>query len=133
MRVALHDSEIPLARALPSGERTVRLRKGDIVTIPFQEMNRAEETWGADGAAFRPERWLDEWERGEGEGNTEDFYGGAEGTATRQRAEGKRSGERREGGRRRLPGLWSNMMTFGNGNPVSGHRACIGYRFALSE
>ena len=63
MRVAAHDCVIPLERPIvhgaweASGERVIRLRKGDIVTIPYQEMNRAEETWGEDGAEFRPERW----------------------------------------------------------------------------
>ena len=28
----------------------------------------------------------------------------------------------------RIPGVWSNVLTFLNGN-----RACIGYRFALAE
>ncbi|KAI5119364.1 hypothetical protein M0805_008519 [Coniferiporia weirii] len=32
-----------------------------------------------------------------------------------------------------IPGLWSNVLTFLNGNPVNGNRACIGYRFALAE
>jgi hypothetical protein len=32
-----------------------------------------------------------------------------------------------------IPGLYSNILTFLNGNPINGHRACIGYRFALAE
>ncbi|KAH8114681.1 cytochrome P450 [Phellopilus nigrolimitatus] len=32
-----------------------------------------------------------------------------------------------------IPGLWSNILTFLNGNPVNGNRACIGYKFALAE
>ncbi|PPQ66616.1 hypothetical protein CVT26_009377 [Gymnopilus dilepis] len=32
-----------------------------------------------------------------------------------------------------IPGLYSNTLTFLNGNPVGGNRACIGYKFALME
>ena len=41
-------------------------------------------------------------------------------------------GEKGEG-KRRVQGLWGNMLSFGGGNPVNGNRSCIGYRFALSE
>ncbi|CAK5270212.1 unnamed protein product [Mycena citricolor] len=32
-----------------------------------------------------------------------------------------------------IPGLYSSILTFLNGNPVDGNRACIGYKFALLE
>ncbi|KAK7469446.1 hypothetical protein VKT23_003917 [Stygiomarasmius scandens] len=32
-----------------------------------------------------------------------------------------------------IPGLYSNVLTFLNGNPIDGNRACIGYKFALIE
>jgi cytochrome P450 len=34
-----------------------------------------------------------------------------------------------------IPGLYSNILTFlnGNGNVADGNRACIGYKFALLE
>ena len=32
-----------------------------------------------------------------------------------------------------VPGLYAHMLTFLNGSPISGNRACIGYRFALTE
>ncbi|KAF9026096.1 cytochrome P450 [Hymenopellis radicata] len=32
-----------------------------------------------------------------------------------------------------IPGLYSNILTFLNGNPTNGNRACIGYKFALLE
>lgn len=123
MRVASQDSVIPLEQPTLSGEKVVRLRKGDIITIPYQEMNRAPETWSADGAEFKPERWL-----GDGSEQRDDDDDFDEEDRFKKTEE-----NRKEGGRKRLPGLWSNIMTFGNGNPVSGHRACIGYRFALSE
>ncbi|KJA14310.1 hypothetical protein HYPSUDRAFT_150573 [Hypholoma sublateritium FD-334 SS-4] len=34
---------------------------------------------------------------------------------------------------RAVPGLWGSTLTFLNGNPLSGNRACIGYKFALLE
>ncbi|KAJ7134340.1 cytochrome P450 [Mycena epipterygia] len=32
-----------------------------------------------------------------------------------------------------IPGLYSNTLTFLNGNPLDGNRACIGFKFALIE
>ncbi|KAJ6466379.1 cytochrome P450 [Mycena sanguinolenta] len=32
-----------------------------------------------------------------------------------------------------IPGLYSNTLTFLNGNPLDGNRACIGYKFALIQ
>ncbi|KAJ7718118.1 cytochrome P450 [Mycena maculata] len=32
-----------------------------------------------------------------------------------------------------IPGLYSNILTFLNGNPLDGNRACIGFKFALIE
>ncbi|KAJ7175393.1 cytochrome P450 [Mycena filopes] len=32
-----------------------------------------------------------------------------------------------------IPGLYANTLTFLNGNPLDGNRACIGYKFALIE
>lgn len=37
----------------------IHLRRGDIITIPIQTVNRATEFWGADAREFRPERWAD--------------------------------------------------------------------------
>ncbi|KDR82630.1 hypothetical protein GALMADRAFT_220617 [Galerina marginata CBS 339.88] len=34
---------------------------------------------------------------------------------------------------RAIPGLYANTLTFLNGNPLGGNRACIGYKFALIE
>ncbi|KAH9933274.1 cytochrome P450 [Amylocystis lapponica] len=109
MRVATADDVVPVARPFrdrAGRERTaIRVRRGDIISIPIQAMNRSREVWGADAGEFRPGRWAE------------------------AEAEGGVSGGRRAG----VPGLWGNMLTFGNGNAVNGHRACIGYRFALSE
>ncbi|KAG5639423.1 hypothetical protein H0H81_002291 [Sphagnurus paluster] len=42
-----------------SGEWSVRVAEGDIITIPIQAVNRCTRLWGADAGEFRPERWAD--------------------------------------------------------------------------
>ncbi|KZP19241.1 cytochrome P450 [Athelia psychrophila] len=69
----------------------IEIRRGDIISVPIQAVNRGEGVWGADAGVFRPER------------------------------------------RHGVPGLYAGILTFLNGNPLSGNRACIGYRFALLE
>ena len=34
---------------------------------------------------------------------------------------------------RAIPGLFANTLTFLNGNPLNGNRACIGFKFAMFE
>ena len=110
MRVATADDAIPVAAPFTDRRgrvcEAIRVRRGDIISIPIQTMNTAAAQWGADGAVFRPERWLEP-------------------------RDGDAEGERRKD--RRVQGLWGDMLTFGGGNPVNGNRSCIGYRFALSE
>ncbi|KAI0366817.1 cytochrome P450 [Pilatotrama ljubarskyi] len=110
MRVAGTDDVIPVSAPLIDRRgRTcpeIRVRRGDIISIPIQALNKSKEVWGDDAEVFRPERWT--------HGRKEKDEGGC----------GRRSA---------VQGLWGNMMTFGGGNPVNGNRSCIGYRFALSE
>ncbi|KAH8077247.1 cytochrome P450 [Cristinia sonorae] len=104
MRVAAHDNVIPLSPSLSSpSSPSIKVNKGDIISIPISALNQSVEDWGEDGRVFRPERWLHDHE---GQG-----------------------WERRS----RVQGLWGNMLTFLNGNPINGNRACIGWRFAINE
>lgn len=128
MRVAGRDDVVPVARPFVDrrgracGE--IRVRKGDIVTVPLQAMNKSREVWGEDAEVFRPERWLEgggvDGEEGEREGED----GGGQESAGKPGRGQKRAG---------APGLWGNMLTFLNGNPLNGNRACIGFRFAINE
>lgn len=119
MRVAGRDDVVPVAR--PFVDRhgcacdAIRVRRGDIVTVPMQAMNKSKEVWGEDAEVFRPERWLEGGDVDVEEG------GGSAGKLGR--------GQKRAG----APGLWGNMLTFLNGNPLNGNRACIGFRFAINE
>ncbi|CDO70484.1 hypothetical protein BN946_scf184569.g27 [Trametes cinnabarina] len=114
MRVATADDIIPIS--IPFMDRRgrrcehIQVRRGDIISIPIQTLNKNTDVWGADAEVFRPDRWLARL-------NPDDMD------------------ERpfRKGHRTAAQGLWGNMMTFGGGNPVNGNRSCIGYRFALSE
>nr|BAL05157.1 cytochrome P450 [Phanerodontia chrysosporium] len=62
MRVAAHDAAVPVGTpfrdAHGAQHAAIRLRAGDVVTLPLQAMNKARALWGADAACFRPERWL---------------------------------------------------------------------------
>lgn len=108
MRVAGADDVIPVGAPLADrhGQACphIRVRRGDIISIPIQALNKNTDVWGPDAEMFNPERWA----RGEADAE--------------ERAR-----------RAAVQGLWGNLMTFGGGNPVNGNRSCIGYRFALSE
>ncbi|KIY71740.1 cytochrome P450 [Cylindrobasidium torrendii FP15055 ss-10] len=77
---------------------SIRVKKGDIITIPIQAINKSVAFWGDDANSFRPERWAKPFWRSKS-----------------------------------IPGLYSNVMTFLNGNTTNGNRSCIGYQFALFE
>ena len=75
---------------------------------------------GDEPGGFR--RWL--------EGGEADADEDEEGEGTAREGGGKPGrGQKRAG----PPGLWGNMLTFLNGNPLNGNRACIGFRFAVNE
>ncbi len=77
---------------------TIDIKKGDIISIPIQAINRSRAIWGPDARDFKPERWADPAQS-----------------------------------RCAVPGLWSNILTFLNGNTGNGNRSCIGYKFAILE
>ncbi|TFY57970.1 hypothetical protein EVJ58_g6705 [Rhodofomes roseus] len=125
MRVAGVDDVVPVARPVIDRRgracSEIHVRKGDIITVPIQAMNKSKEVWGEDAEVFRPERWLLSGEEGESDDEGEGSSLGREGRPGR--------GQKKAG----APGLWGNMLTFGNGNPLNGNRACIGFRFAINE
>lgn len=116
MRVVAKDGVIPVSRPFTDRRgrvcNVIRVKKGDLITIPIQAMNKSTSVYGEDARNFRPERWTDV-----------------------ELAKDQNINENEQARRRRamVPGLWGNILTFGNGNPAIGNRACIGYRFALSE
>ncbi|KAN0087796.1 Cytochrome P450 [Tylopilus felleus] len=61
MRMATEDDEIPVQQPFwdKYGElnRTIKIAKHDIVTIPIQAINKSGSIWGQDAHIFRPERW----------------------------------------------------------------------------
>jgi len=62
-RIAEHDAEIPLQKPFTDKrgvlQSTIRVSKGDLVTIPIRLLNRSTELWGENANEFRPERWED--------------------------------------------------------------------------
>ncbi|KAH9980692.1 cytochrome P450 [Russula compacta] len=62
-RITMHDAEIPLQKPFTDKrgvlQNTVRLAKGDLVSIPIRLLNRSTEIWGDDANEFKPERWED--------------------------------------------------------------------------
>ncbi|KAI0267368.1 cytochrome P450 [Gloeopeniophorella convolvens] len=61
-RDAVVDTVIPLSKPFIDNKgierHELRVRKGDTIQIPIQELNRSEEFWGEDAMEFKPERWL---------------------------------------------------------------------------
>ncbi|KAH9954761.1 cytochrome P450 [Russula dissimulans] len=62
-RMAVHDAEIPLQKPFKDKHgvlrSTIRVSKGDMMSIPIRLLNRSTEIWGEDANEFRPERWED--------------------------------------------------------------------------
>ncbi|KAG6831064.1 hypothetical protein H0H92_012987 [Tricholoma furcatifolium] len=79
--------------------RSLLITKGTPVYLGLAAVNRSKEVWGPDASEFKPERWM--------------------------RKNGR---EMMANEAARLPGLYSNMMTF-----LGGPRACPGMRFAVHE
>jgi cytochrome P450 len=92
-----------------SGERltSIRIRKGQIVHLPIENLNMAQSIWGPDAREFKPERWV---VRGD---PTDPAL--VTGTAVPACVG--------EG-----PGVWSNLMTF-----IDGPRRCVGYKLGIMQ
>ncbi|KZP28246.1 cytochrome P450 [Athelia psychrophila] len=60
-RAAVQDDDIPLDEPWVDKQgvkhHSIRIAKGDNVSVLIACMNQSEQTWGADAAVFRPERW----------------------------------------------------------------------------
>jgi len=60
-RVAMKDDVLPVEK--PYKDRngiireSIRVSKGDLITIPIQAVNLSRELWGPDALEFKPERW----------------------------------------------------------------------------
>jgi len=63
LREAMKDDCIPLGKPFTDKKgivrNEVRVRKGQIVMIPINVINRDISIWGEDAAEFKPERWAD--------------------------------------------------------------------------
>ncbi|KAJ7196533.1 cytochrome P450 [Mycena pura] len=57
-RLILQDDVIPLTTAIPGIGDSVRVKKGQVIHIPFIPMNTNPSVWGPSGAVFDPSRWL---------------------------------------------------------------------------
>ncbi|EIN08194.1 cytochrome P450 [Punctularia strigosozonata HHB-11173 SS5] len=61
-RVALKDDVLPLKSPVQLDDgsvvRSVYIKRGQIIQIPFGAINADESTWGSDAAAFNPDRWI---------------------------------------------------------------------------
>ncbi|KAJ7060971.1 cytochrome P450 [Mycena amicta] len=57
-RLALQDDVIPLSDPITGIGESFRVKKGQVILIPFTTMNTNPTVWGATGPIFDPSRWL---------------------------------------------------------------------------
>ncbi|KAJ7209899.1 cytochrome P450 [Mycena haematopus] len=57
-RLALQDDVVPLSASLPGIGATFRVKKGQVIHIPFTPMHTNPAVWGPSAAVFNPARWL---------------------------------------------------------------------------
>ncbi|KAJ7468094.1 cytochrome P450 [Mycena latifolia] len=59
-RLALQDDLIPLSHSVDGIGATFRIKKGQVIQIPFLPINTSAEAWGPTASVFNPGRWLEE-------------------------------------------------------------------------
>ncbi|EIW75482.1 cytochrome P450 [Coniophora puteana RWD-64-598 SS2] len=63
VRIAQQDDVIPLGTPFVDingiKHESIKISKGDVISIPIMFTNRAPAIWGVDADKFRPERWID--------------------------------------------------------------------------
>jgi hypothetical protein len=119
MRICMHErDEIPVGKdgyVDKHGKRrwSIPVKKWDIVTVPIQAINKSTELWGEDASEFR----------------CVSFRTSISHLIPRRPERWAKPPE----SVRAIPGLFASTLTFLNGNPINGNRACIGFKFALFE
>lgn len=109
-RQATRDDILPLSKAIRTSSGkivdSIPIPKGIRIVISNVGYNQDETIWGHDAGTWRPERWLD---------------------GTVERSVWNKN-QALDGDTNMNLGMMNNLMSFG-----SGHRGCIGWRFALVE
>ncbi|KAJ7668018.1 cytochrome P450 [Mycena rosella] len=59
-RVPLQDDLIPLSTPVDGIGATLRIKKGQLIHIPFLSLNTSPHAWGPNASVFDPGRWLEE-------------------------------------------------------------------------
>ncbi|KAJ7668936.1 cytochrome P450 [Mycena rosella] len=59
-RVPLQDHVIPLSTPVDGIGVTLRIKKGQVIHIPFVSLNTSPHAWGPTASVFNPSRWLEE-------------------------------------------------------------------------
>lgn len=116
IREAQKDDIIPLAEPVQDRNgktvSSIRIRKGQVIYVPIEQLQVATCVWGPDARDFNPGRWLDN---------------GAS-HVTPDSAESALSSSKLPPGVPDGPGVSPNIMTF-----IDGPRRCVGYKLALMQ
>jgi cytochrome P450 len=118
IREAQKDDIIPLAEPIQDRNgktvSSIRIRRGQVIYVPIEQLQVATCVWGPDAREFNPERWL----------NT----GASQATPDGAAPESAPASSKRPTGVPDGPGVWPNILTF-----IDGPRRCVGYKLALMQ